>query len=214
MQITKLMIPVVFAMAAVCGQDKPAEPAQQRGLPPGPSFDAAIIPVTTLSGDSFNRLVKLLGVFHAQLEADEKLRTIVVYAPKDVVDKMRKVVATLDQPGSEAAIGRNIEMTLSFLKCSTAAPAQESSVPADLEGVVRQLRTATQYKDIQLLDSVPLHLQEGRFTQESLALPSGNPSIPSATGQIRIEAEGVVRKDQGRYVRFSMMQLNFRMEGS
>ena len=53
--------------------------------------------------------------------ADKNLRTIVVYAPKDVVEQMRKVVAELDRPGSEAAIGRNIEMTMTFLKCSTQA---------------------------------------------------------------------------------------------
>jgi hypothetical protein len=209
MRFLKIMMPVVLAAGTLCGQDKaPDKPAEAK-----PEFDAAIIPVTTLSGDSFNRLVTLLRVFGASLQADEKLRTIVVYAPKDVIDKMRKVVAALDQPGSEAAIGRNIDMTLTFLKCSTKAPAQPSPLPVDMEPVARQLRAATQYKDVELWDTVPLHLQEGKQTQESLRLP-GNGSTPQGTnvfGQIRIHPEGVTRKDQGRYVRFSDLQFDFRI---
>src|SRR5580765_4303499 len=95
-------------------QDKPAE---VKPLP----FEAVIIPVKTLTGDSFDRLVRLLGVFGARMNADKNLRTILVYAPNDVVEQMRKVVAELDRPGSEAAMARNIEMTMSFLRCSTKA---------------------------------------------------------------------------------------------
>ena len=57
---------------------------------------------------------------------------------------------------------------------------------------------------------MPLHLQEGKDTQESLRLPSGIAGNP-ATGQIRIHPEGVTRKDQGRYVRFSNLQFGFRI---
>ena len=80
-----------------------------------PAREAVIIPVKTLTGDSFDRLVRLLSVFHADYSADKNLRTIIVYAPKDVVEQMRKVVNELDRPGSEAAIGRNIDMTMTFL---------------------------------------------------------------------------------------------------
>ena len=125
----------------------------------------------TLTGDSFDRLVRLLNVFNAQAQysGDKNLRTIVVYAPKDVVEQMRKVVAELDRPGSEAAIGRNIEMTMTFLKCSTKASTGASTLPADLEAVAKQLRAATQYKDIEVWDVVPLRLQEGKVTEHSPA---------------------------------------------
>jgi hypothetical protein len=208
MRFLRIMMPVVLAAGALLGQDKaPDKPAPAEVTT---DYDAVIIPVKTLTGDSFNRLVALLRVFQARMQADEKLRTIVVYAPRDVVDKMRKVVAELDQAGSEAAIGRNIEMTLTFLKCSTKAPAQASPLPADMEPVARQLRAATQYKDIELWDTVPLHIQEGKDTQESLRLPGGNTNAP-ATGQIKIHPEGITRKDQGRYVRFSNLQVGFRI---
>ena len=110
----RTMMTILLAAGLLQAQDKPAE------VKPEPR-EAVIIPVKTLTGDSFDRLVKLLGVFNAQYSADKNLRTILVYAPKDVVEQMRKVVAELDRPGSEAAIGRNIDMTMTFLKCSTKA---------------------------------------------------------------------------------------------
>jgi hypothetical protein len=129
---------------------------------------------------------------------------------------MRKVVEQLDQPGSEAAIGRNIDMTLAFLRCSTKPPAQPSTIPADLEPVARQLRAATQCKDVQLWDTLPLRLQEGKETRETLRLPNALPDIfkgvrPLAKGTITIRPEGVTRKDQGRYVRFSLVRVDFQM---
>ena len=76
---------IVLAASLVSGQDKPAEVKQA-------AQEAVIIPVKTLSGDSFRRLINLLQVFKASYQGDEKLRTIVVYAPKDVVAQMRRVV--------------------------------------------------------------------------------------------------------------------------
>ncbi|MCL4402693.1 MAG: hypothetical protein M1436_08540, partial [Acidobacteria bacterium] len=131
----RLMI-VLLAASVLFGQEKEK---------PSGSMEAAIIPVKTLSGDSFDRLAKMLGVFNVRYTADNKLRTILVYAPKDVVAQMRHVVEQLDQPGSEAAIGRNIEMTLAFLRCSTKPQPNERPLPPDLEPVAKQLRAATQY---------------------------------------------------------------------
>jgi len=202
----RLLLAAVLAANLLCGQEKPAE-VKQEGL------EAVIIPVKVLSGDSFNRLARMLNVFNARYTFDDKLRTIIVYAPKDVVDQMRRVISELDRPGSEAAIGRNIEVTLSFLRCSIKAPPDTHALPADLEPVARQLRAATQYKDIQLWDIVPLHLQEGKDTEQTLRLPSLSANVQGffPTGTVRIRPEAVTRKDSGRYVRFDKMNIGFRI---
>jgi hypothetical protein len=200
-------IAILLVAGLLQAQDKPAEVTLQQPR------EAVIIPVKTLTGDSFDRLVRLLGVFGAQMTADKNLRTILVYAPKDVVEQMRKVVNDLDRPGSEAAIGRNIEMTMTFLKCSAKAPAAgAAALPADLEPVARQLRAATQYKYIEIWDVVPLRLQEGKETEQSLRLPgSAVPGGVFPTANIRIHPESVTRKDQGRYVRFAQVRIGFRI---
>jgi hypothetical protein len=211
MRLSILLIAAGLAFA----QDKPAEPkpdnpAETKKEP----FEAEIIPVKTLTGDSFDRLMNLLSVFNAQVKGSATLRTIVVYAPKDVVAQMRRVVEQLDQPGSEAAIGRNIDMTLTLLRCSTKPPAADApALPSDMESVGKQLRNATQYKDIQLWDVVPLRVQEGKDTKETLRLP-GASGGPFTTSSITIRPEAVYRKDQGRYVRFANVHLDLQIPSS
>lgn len=194
----RTMMTILLAATLLHAQDKPAEGKQE-------PREAAIIPVKTLTGDSFDRLVKLLAVFGVNMSADKNLRSIVVYAPKDVVEQMRKVVAELDRPGSEAAIGRNIEMTMTFLKCSTKAESGPSTLPADLEPVARQLRAATQYKAIEVWDIVPLRMQEGKHLDQALRLPGS----PGASVRIRMDPESVIRKDQGRFLRFTQLTIDF-----
>lgn len=199
----RTLMTILLAASLLEAQDKPAEVVKQEPR------EAVIIPVKTLTGDSFDRLVRLLNVFNVRMSADKNLRTILVYAPKDVVEEMRKVVNELDRPGSEAAIGRNIEMTLTFLKCSMAPlPAPAAALPADLEPVARQLRAATQYKEIELLDIVPLRLQEGKDTEQRLRLPG---MTTDGSADIRIHPEAVGRKDQGRYARFTSIELTFHL---
>src|ERR1051325_7983885 len=125
-----------ISMFVAAGLLAAQEAKPQDAKPPDPP-EAVIIPVKTLSGDSFKRLLGLLSVFNAHMTGDDKLRTIVVYAPKDVTDQIRRVVAELDRPGSEAAVGRNIEMTMTFLRCPTKTPAESRPLPADLEPVAK-----------------------------------------------------------------------------
>lgn len=211
----RTMMTILLAATLLQAQDKPAQDKPPETVKPQPR-EAVIIPVKTLTGDSFDRLVRLLGVFGAQMTADKNLRTIVVYAPKDVVEQMRKVVNELDRPGSEAAIGRNIDMTMTFLKCSVKAPVGgAAALPADLESVAKQLRAATQYKDIEVWDVVPLRLQEGKVTDQSLRLPGSTlPNGLFPTANIRIHPESVTHKDQGRYVRFEQVKIGFRVPSS
>jgi hypothetical protein len=198
------------------GEVKTPETPAPATLGPEP-LQAEIIHVRTLTGDSFDRLARLLSVFNARIMSDEKLRTIIVYAPKDVVAQMRRVVAELDTPGSEAAIGRNIEMTLAFLRCSAKAQTTAKPLPDDMEAVAKQLRAATQYQDIQLWDVVPLRLQEGKATTETLILPTvDTTSLSSLIGQptilnISILPDAAARKGQNWSVRFGKMSLDFKV---
>ena len=197
---------LLFAASLVFAQDKPVEPKPAEQAPEPPK-EAEIIQVKTLTGDSFDRLVKLLQVFNARMTSDNQMRTIVVYAPKDVVTQIRHVVEQLDRPGSEAAIGKNIDVTLTLLRCSTKPPATPAPpLPADIETVAKQIRAVTQYKDIALLDILPLRLQEGRESSDSLHVPGPAPGQP-ITGDVRFHPQTVYRKDQARYVRFDRVRI-------
>jgi hypothetical protein len=209
-----IMMMSIIVLAAGCLIAQETTPEAKPGGKTG-SEQAVIIPVKTLSGDSFNRLAKMLGVFNVRYVADDKLRMILVYAPPDVVAQMRRVVEELDRPGSEAAIGRNIEMTMAFLRCSMKpqSGSESAALPADLEASARQLRAATQYKHIEVWDIVPLRLQEGKDAVQTLRLPGSIPEMPGAltTAQIELRPEAVTRKDASRYVRFDHLKISFRV---
>ncbi|HYP08053.1 MAG TPA: hypothetical protein VER03_17610 [Bryobacteraceae bacterium] len=201
MRIPNACMTLVLIAGLLSAQDKPAEakPPAMQG-----NEQAAIINVKTLSGDSFTRLANMIDVFNVRYRADSKLRTIVVYAAPDVIAQIRKVVEELDRPGSEAAIGRNIEMTLTFLRASTKPPSNSVDLPADMEAVAKQLRAVTQYKAIELWDILPIRIQEGKRVEQYFRLPGSLPNATGAitTGRLDILPEAVTRKDSGRYVRF------------
>jgi hypothetical protein len=211
MRVPIALAAVVLTANGLVGQEKPAEPKAELFYQ---GNQAVIIPVKTLSGDSFNRLAKMLEVFNVKYVADDKLRTILVYAPREIVAQIRRVVEELDRPGSEAAIGRNIDITLAFLRCSTKPLPSSIALPPDLEAAARQLRAATQYKHVELWDLVPLRMQEGRVTQQKLRLPGT--TIPEAssifaTAEMDIFPEAVTMKEGSRYVRFQHVNIRFRI---
>lgn len=202
-----LFAAALLAPLILNAQEKPAEPE-----PPAPraGAEATLIHVKTLGGDSFVRLTKLLKVISPRFTSDERLRTILVYDSPQVVAQMRKVIDALDRPGSEAAIGHNIDLTLSLLKCSTnPQDAAGAPLPADLEPVAKQLRAATTYKSIQLWDILPMRIQEGRQSQQSGFLPSpADASRPATRTEVIVQPSAVVSRDNGRFVRFDKIEIN------
>jgi hypothetical protein len=197
---------LILTAGLLLAQDKPPEPK-------GEPSETAIIQVKTLTGDSFDRLMNLLAVYGAKYKGDSQMRTIIVYAPKDVIAQMRRVVEELDRPGSEAAIGRNIEMTLTFLRCGAATEpgTANTPLPPDIEQVAKQLRAATGCKDAQVWNTVPLRLQEGKDATDNLRLPGTGPAGQHSTVVILMHPDAVYRKDQARYVRFSKLNIDFRI---
>ena len=206
-----IMLAPVLMLGLLRGQDTPAPAGAQ-----SERLETAIIHVKSLDENSFDRLFRLLKVFDAKMSADNQLRTIVVYGRPNEVAQIRHAIEELDRPGSEATFGRNVEMTLTFLRCSAKAPAMPAALPADLESVAKQLRSATQYKDIALWEVLPLHLQEGKITKETLRLPrvGDSPDLHSPeppTASISIRPDAVYRKDQTRYVRFDALNVNIKV---
>ena len=214
---------LTLALATVTmlpAQDKSAQAAQEfeslQGLVEArrSAMVSAVIPVKTLTGDAFARLVKLLQAFKVSFQADDRLRTILVYGPKDVVEQMKKVVLELDRPGSEAAVGRNIDLTLTFLRCSIKPPAEPlAPLPPDLEAVAKQLRASTQYKHVELWEVLPMRIQEGKRTEQSARLPSKSTGVQGANSmaQIDLVPESVNQREGARSVRFDRFKINFRI---
>lgn len=213
----KLILSVFIALTLL-GQDKKAEekPSAQTNMD-RTGYEAEIIHVKTLSGDAFNRLSILLRPFQIQYQADEKLRTIVVYGPKDTVAQMRKVVEQLDRPGSLAAVGKNIELHLSFLWCSPPADSKALDVPKDLASVARQLENTMGCKDVKFIDTIPLRLREGEESKtRNNILPYISDPKNLSSMSTNFWAESIIQKGPDRYIRFrrASIYLNFPFEAT
>jgi hypothetical protein len=206
-----MRLPILFFTAVtLLAQNKAPEKVPEI-TPPSGQNEAVIIPVKNLVGDSFQRLLNLLEVFNARYKGDADLGTIVVYAPHDVVTQMKRVIEELDKPGSVANLGHNIEMTLTFLRCSPSAASASEALPVDMQAVVKQLRTTVSCPSAQVWDTVPMRVQEGKDALGNLQLPQPNPGTKKASVAIRMRPEAVFRRAQARYVRFSRVDLTFRI---
>jgi hypothetical protein len=217
-----MKIPILTALALVGADLMPAQDEavnalikqkiEEKYANPQANMVSAVIPVKTLTGDAFQRLVNLLKAFKVSYQADDRLRTILVYAPKDVVEQMKKVVLELDRPGSEAAVGRNVDLTLTFLRCTTKVSGEAPpALPADLEAVAKQLRAATHYKQVELWDVIPMRIQEGKQTDQSARLPGKAFAGANPMAHIRLNPDSVSQRDGGRSLRFDHFNINFRL---
>ncbi len=207
----RILTTLLLASGLLFAQEAAKEPES-----PAVPRESAVIQVKNLSGDAFDRLVHLLGAFNTNISSDSQLRTIVVYAPADVITQVKKVVADLDRPGSEAALGHNIEVTLSFLRCGSepSTGAGQQPVPADLQSVVRQLQAATTCMNPTLWDTVPMRMQEGKESLQAQRLPAYDPSAPNQPTLANIKMQPVAlgtKEGQGRYVRFDTIAISMRV---
>jgi hypothetical protein len=121
-------------------------------------------------------LAKVLSPFtsaaHAVAVANRGLKTLTLSGNVDVVAAMEQIVRQLDVASPKAKAPRDIETTAYLLVASDATgPGQ--SVPAQLDPVLKQLRSTFSYKSYQLLDTIILR---GRETENAAA--TGVVSLP------------------------------------
>jgi hypothetical protein len=102
-------------------------------------------------------------------------------------------------------------MTVTLLRCTATPATGATPLPADIEQVAKQLRAATQCKNAEVWDVLPMRLQEGKGTTGQLQLPGATPGGQHALLSVAVSPEAVYRREQSRYVRFSRMKLDFKI---
>jgi len=111
-------------------------------------------------------------------------------------------------------LGHNIEMTLTFLRCSPSAASGSEALPSDMQSVVKQLRASVSCPSAQVWDTVPMRIQEGKDASGNLQLPLTDQNGKRTSVAIRIRPDAVFRREQSRYVRFSRVDLTFKITDS
>ena len=120
---------------------------------------------------------ELLTVFGVQIRAGAAgSRVLAVSGNKESVAALEEAVKRLDVPQPAK---KNIELTVYMILADGEAGGK---VPADLEGVVKQLRALFQYSSYQLMESFQLRTREDQWSELSGFAP---PPIQSPLSSVK-----------------------------
>ena len=135
MKRTMLALTLVLSLHAA--QDPPkAEPRVQK--------------IFQIKHADVSRLAETFRLF-AAVRVDSQLRVLAVDGSVSAVAAIEEAIKRLDVPSSAE---KNLELTFHVLMAGQQAPAENTAVPADLEGVLRNLRALFPYKHYGLSETV------------------------------------------------------------
>ena len=135
----------------------------------------------------------VLNPFEVKAWADPSGRYLVLSAPEPrLLAAAEEVIRKIDTPP------RSLELTFHIV--AGVAQAIEDKMPAELESVVKQLRTSFVYKDYKLLDSAMMRARDAREASVSGSLP-GNGTYAIWFKGLRLSSEqpGAYRIDNLRF---------------
>lgn len=140
-----------------------------------PRIITKLVPVKNLTNPQhFTAMVKLLENFGAGIKGDSTLRMLSVTGTPESIEAVEAALRRFDVPRPPA---RNVEITMWVIVAST-KPA-ETKLSAELEPVVKQLRTIFPYPHYQLLDVQFIQAREG--VEGSPSIMEGQLADPKGT---------------------------------
>lgn len=145
---------------------------------------------------------------------NEHFKTISLYGPPEQLAAAEELIKRFDVSRSAAGLSkRNVELTCYILVAAPKGSAGEA-VPADLDPVVRQLKSAFGYADFRLLDSAFIRAQEGNQLSTSGNTAAPNPEMPSLQGRYNLNVRRGIRilpDDRGTRVRLDSLVFELRL---
>ena len=155
--IRKNFIVIVVLLTAVLIASPPTVLAQERTLQDQVQqgqymrdWETRVIRVEHAERNALNRI---LGMFEARYTFDERLSTLIVRAPAEIIPAIVQVVERFDQPAPAPPTPVGVELTTYIVLASTSGVGGRP-LPGALDPVVEQLRPILQYDSFSLLDTV------------------------------------------------------------
>jgi|SRR5437773_4806210 len=153
------------------------------------------------------QLAKVFNAFGAVINADGDLKVISVRAPQSVLDAIDEAIKRLDAPQPPA---KNIELNAYLI---TASPQSSATpLPAELEPVVKQLKSVFSYHGFKLLGTLSLRGRDGSTGSVSGVLPPITADVGRPTTyQFHVKTMAVTSDDKARVVRINDLALVLRI---
>lgn len=143
-----------------------ASTAQEQAAKPPPEQRMSKLIIVKHADPS--ELTRLLGVFNVGANANRDMKAISVSGTPESVTAYEEAVRRLDVPPPAP---RNIELTAYILEASQQPEA--ATLPAELEGVARQLKSVFAFQGLRLLDTAVIRTREGQGASASGHMPYG-----------------------------------------
>src|SRR5437867_2495582 len=177
MKIAKLFIISLIAICIAQAQES-AKPEQKRAADTN-NWPAKIFQVQYAD---VNQLAILFRTFGAITEPMGSIKAMAVRAPSEVLAAIEDSLKRLDVAPAAA---KNIDLTV-YLLVASAQESGAGKIPAELDPVVKQLKTVFSYTAFRLLDTLVM-----RSREEAMGEVSGSVALSSADGQQRaVDAPG------------------------
>jgi hypothetical protein len=200
---------VLFAESpSVPGQAKtPAKPGVKSGTAKAEAVAVDRKPdvqrVFQIKHANVHKLAEVLRIFGI-VKADPDLGVIAVQVAPGVLPTVEDTVKRLDVP---SPIPQNIELTV-YLLLASDQDTTASPVPADLESVVKQLKTTFALKSFRTLDTLVVRSREkGDGVVKGLARLDADAPQPS-TYTFSYRAANILSDEGGRLIRIDGLRLN------
>lgn len=191
---------VLFAAAALSAQERQPK-----------SDDAPVTRIIQLKYANPRRMAAILqpfGIgFGSPILWDDELKTLTITARPSAVPEIEKLIQRFDVPPPPV---QNIEVTL-YLMSALPQPSP-GSVPPELDGVIKQLKSMFSYKGYQLIDTQVIRVRAGQGGEASGVVdhaPSvnGNKTI----SQVKFKSASVSTDEKGRQIRVDGLKVGLKI---
>ena len=194
----RLLCASLLILSAGIAQEKPARQPDASDNWPVKMFQVKYANVSQLR-DVFN-------VFGAFINANTNLKVLTVRAPQSVLTTIEESIKLLDVPPVPA---RNIELTVHLLIASSQAAA--STLPAELDPAIKQLKAIFSYKGYRLLETLLLRTREDQAADMSGNLPSEAVDHTPISYELHINSARITADGKDRLFRINNLKLNLRV---
>jgi hypothetical protein len=185
-------------------EDKPAPKPPAAKAAPTPDVEI-VQKVFEIKHADVERLAQVLNVFGGYISPNRELRVIGVRVPQGVLPAVEESIRRLDVPPPAP---QNVELTAYQLLASD-QETSDSSIPSDLEAVIKQLKATFSYKGFRSLDTVVVRSrnnQEGQVKGVARLTPSDRSYPVNYT--FGYKAASILSDERGRSVRVDGLRLN------
>ena len=157
------------------------------------------------------RLANVFRAFGATVEPDADLKVISVRAPKEVLAAIEESLQRLDVPQAPA---KNVQLETYLLTAS--GQGSSANIPADLEPVIKQLKSVFNYQGFRLLGTMSWRGRDGTGGDVNGLLPSvSSDSAEPSLYSFRIHSVGITSEGKESTIRINdlTLQLSFVLKG-